>query len=54
MNWPKRHRETKVTRESKAYCQFHQQSGHSTDDCIDLMNEIERLIKMGYLKDYVL
>ncbi|KAJ1381764.1 hypothetical protein SESBI_44834 [Sesbania bispinosa] len=35
------------------WCEFHKVKGHDTEECWDLMNQIERLIKDGYLKRYV-
>ncbi|KAJ1397405.1 hypothetical protein SESBI_31838 [Sesbania bispinosa] len=32
------------------WCEFHKVKGHDTEECWDLMNQIERLIKDGYLK----
>ncbi|XP_073049403.1 uncharacterized protein [Primulina eburnea] len=43
---PKRQRSDK-------YCRFHKDKGHSTEDCFSLRAEIEKLIKRGYLNDYV-
>ncbi|KAL0428202.1 UNVERIFIED_CONTAM: hypothetical protein Slati_2995000 [Sesamum latifolium] len=38
---------------SDKYCKFHKDRGHRTEDCYHLKNEIEKLIQMGYLKEYV-
>ncbi|KAJ1400256.1 Ribonuclease H superfamily [Sesbania bispinosa] len=35
------------------WCEFHRLKGHDTEECWDLMNQIEHLIKDGYLKRYV-
>ncbi|KAJ1439596.1 hypothetical protein SESBI_02542 [Sesbania bispinosa] len=35
------------------WCEFHRVQGHDTEECWDLMNQIERLIKDGYLRRYV-
>ncbi|KAJ1391112.1 hypothetical protein SESBI_36936, partial [Sesbania bispinosa] len=35
------------------WCEFHKVKGHDTEECWDLMNQNERLIKDGYLKRYV-
>lgn len=52
IKWSRKHRESRGTRESNSYCKFHKQRGHSTETCIDLMNEIERLLDLGHLKDF--
>ncbi|KAL0308760.1 UNVERIFIED_CONTAM: hypothetical protein Sradi_5818300 [Sesamum radiatum] len=38
---------------SKKYCRFHWDRGHTTEECHYLMNEIEKLIQHGYLKEYI-
>ncbi|KAJ1383729.1 Peptidase S8/S53 domain [Sesbania bispinosa] len=35
------------------WCEFHRVQGHDTEECWDLMNQIERLIKDGYLRRYI-
>ncbi|KAL0319057.1 UNVERIFIED_CONTAM: hypothetical protein Sangu_2061900 [Sesamum angustifolium] len=38
---------------SEKYCRFHRDRGHTTEECHHLMNEIEKLIQHGYLKEYI-
>ncbi|KAL0317554.1 UNVERIFIED_CONTAM: hypothetical protein Sangu_2169700 [Sesamum angustifolium] len=38
---------------SVKYCHFHWDRGHTTEECHHLMNEIEKLIQRGYLKEYI-
>ncbi|PIN21723.1 hypothetical protein CDL12_05578 [Handroanthus impetiginosus] len=38
---------------SDKFCQFHNDYGHDTDECAYLRNEIEKLIKKGYHKEFV-
>ncbi|KAL0351222.1 UNVERIFIED_CONTAM: hypothetical protein Sradi_4271400 [Sesamum radiatum] len=38
---------------SEKYCRFHRDRGHTTEECHHLMNEIEKLIQRGYLKEYI-
>ncbi|XP_073133782.1 uncharacterized protein [Henckelia pumila] len=40
-------------KKSDEYCHFHKDKGHSTEDCFSLRAKIEKLIKRGYLKDFV-
>lgn len=47
-------RETDFTRSSNEYCHFHRQAGHSTNNCTTLKSEIERLIGLGYLTDFLM
>ncbi|KAL0394780.1 UNVERIFIED_CONTAM: hypothetical protein Slati_4444200 [Sesamum latifolium] len=38
---------------SDKFCQFHNDYGHTTEECGHLKREIERLIQNGYLQEYV-
>ncbi|XP_077251544.1 uncharacterized protein LOC143890746 [Tasmannia lanceolata] len=38
---------------SNKYCRFHQDHGHTTDDCYHLKNEIERLAGLGKFDRYL-
>ncbi|PIM99045.1 hypothetical protein CDL12_28463 [Handroanthus impetiginosus] len=38
---------------SDKFCQFHNDYGHDTDECAHLKNEIEKLIKKGYLREFI-
>ena len=40
-------------RDNTRYCEFHRDHEHRTDDCIQLMKEIEYLIRRGYLRRYI-
>ena len=42
-----------ATRDNTRYCEFHRDYGHRTDDCIQLMKEIEYLIQRGYLRRFI-
>ncbi|GAA0165908.1 hypothetical protein LIER_21188 [Lithospermum erythrorhizon] len=35
------------------YCEYHREHGHATKECRVLQEEIEKLIKRGYLKEFV-
>ncbi|KAL0401833.1 UNVERIFIED_CONTAM: hypothetical protein Slati_4213200 [Sesamum latifolium] len=39
--------------QSEKFCHFHNDYGHTTEECRHLTNEIERLIQNGYLQEYV-
>ncbi|KAL0361729.1 UNVERIFIED_CONTAM: hypothetical protein Sradi_3857400 [Sesamum radiatum] len=38
---------------SEKFCRFHNDYGHTTEECRHLKSEIERLIQNGYLQEYV-
>ncbi|KAL0446596.1 UNVERIFIED_CONTAM: hypothetical protein Slati_1787500 [Sesamum latifolium] len=46
-------RDTPQRPKSDKFCRFHNDYGHSTEECRHLKNEIERLIHNGYLQEYV-
>ena len=35
------------------YCRYHKDVGHTMEECITLKDEIEKLIRRGYLQDYI-
>nr|XP_009769830.1 PREDICTED: uncharacterized protein LOC104220630 [Nicotiana sylvestris] len=39
------------TRKSNALCEFHQERGHKTKDCIDLQQEVANMLNQGHLKE---
>ncbi|XP_050259739.1 uncharacterized protein LOC126704771 [Quercus robur] len=47
-----RRRDDKNPRQNK-YCRFHRDHGHNTEDCRDLREQIEELIRKGKLQKYV-
>lgn len=40
-------------RDDNKYCKYHRDYDHHTDDCYQLKEEIEALIRRGRLKEYV-
>ncbi|XP_021598830.1 uncharacterized protein LOC110604831 [Manihot esculenta] len=40
-------------RDPDKYCRYHRTHGHDTNNCFQLITEIERLIKRGHLKNFV-
>ncbi|XP_019228076.1 PREDICTED: uncharacterized protein LOC109209287 [Nicotiana attenuata] len=38
-------------RKSNVLCEFHQERGHRTEDCIGLRQEVVRMLNQGYLKE---
>jgi hypothetical protein len=45
--------ETDKMKASSQFCEYHEQKGHRTEDCIHLKNEIQRLIELGHLQEFV-
>ncbi|XP_074352368.1 uncharacterized protein LOC141691537 [Apium graveolens] len=41
------------SKDKKKYCEYHESSGHNTHECRQLKDEIEALIKEGYLGEWV-
>ncbi|KAL8155584.1 hypothetical protein AgCh_000826 [Apium graveolens] len=41
------------SRDKKKYCDYHESTGHDTHECRHLRDEIEELIKAGYLGEWI-
>ncbi|XP_010261650.1 PREDICTED: uncharacterized protein LOC104600421 [Nelumbo nucifera] len=54
VKWPPRLRGDPATRNPNVYCHFHQDHGHNIENCKNLHDEIEELIRREYLKNYIL
>ncbi|KAL0434520.1 UNVERIFIED_CONTAM: hypothetical protein Slati_2786300 [Sesamum latifolium] len=50
---PRSWRDTPQCPKSDNFCRFHNDYGHTMEECRHLKNEIERLIQNGYLQEYV-
>ncbi|KAK6150854.1 hypothetical protein DH2020_015786 [Rehmannia glutinosa] len=50
---PQPMKENPKRQKSEKYCHFHRDRGHTTEECHHLKNEIEKLIRRGYLKEFV-
>ncbi|XP_012846973.1 PREDICTED: uncharacterized protein LOC105966948 [Erythranthe guttata] len=50
---PRQMKENPKRQKSEKYCEYHQDRGHTTDECFQLKQEIERLIKKGRLGEFV-
>ncbi|CAA0833859.1 Unknown protein, partial [Striga hermonthica] len=54
VTWPATRFEGPTKPRSNKYCRFHRDYGHNTEDCRNLKDEIERLIRAGHLKEFVI
>ncbi|MQM08867.1 hypothetical protein Taro_041716, partial [Colocasia esculenta] len=54
VRWPQRMRSDPRRRDQNKYCRFHRNHGHDTSECRQLKDEIEDLIKRGYLGWFIL
>ncbi|KAL5578693.1 hypothetical protein UlMin_011135 [Ulmus minor] len=52
-NYPPGIRTPANKRDNKKYCRFHRDTGHTTEECRVLKDEVERLIQRGQLREYV-
>ena len=53
LEWPRSLHSSPHVRDKKKYCWFHKDHGHNTEDCKDLKEQIEELIRKGKLQKYV-
>ncbi|GAV61374.1 hypothetical protein CFOL_v3_04901, partial [Cephalotus follicularis] len=51
--WPERLRTSAENRNMEKYCRYHRDHGHDTEECRQLKNQIEDLIRKGHLRKYV-
>ncbi|KAL0410964.1 UNVERIFIED_CONTAM: hypothetical protein Slati_3686100 [Sesamum latifolium] len=54
LQWPQHTRFTPAKKYSSKYCKFHREKGHDTEDCFQLKDEIQKLVRQGYFKEYKL
>ncbi|PIN25092.1 hypothetical protein CDL12_02167 [Handroanthus impetiginosus] len=53
LRWPRRAASGPSNPPSNKFYKFHDEYGHTIDECTHLRNELERLVKLGYLKELV-
>nr|XP_009611683.1 uncharacterized protein LOC104105121 [Nicotiana tomentosiformis] len=51
VKWPPKMRSNPNTREFDALCEFHQERGHKTEDCIALRQKVVNMLRQVYLKE---
>ncbi|GAV61033.1 hypothetical protein CFOL_v3_04561 [Cephalotus follicularis] len=53
IQWPEKMRSSAEKRNTEKYCRYHLDHGHDTEECRQLKNQIEDLIRKGHLRKYV-
>jgi len=53
LKWPKRMKGNPSKRNKNTYCRFYRDHEHDTNECYDLKQQIEVLIKQGKLKNFL-
>ncbi|XP_070017973.1 uncharacterized protein [Nicotiana sylvestris] len=51
VQWLQKMKSDPSTRRSNVLCEFYQERGHKTEDCIGLRQEVVRTLNQGYLKE---
>ncbi|XP_075674752.1 uncharacterized protein LOC142643928 [Castanea sativa] len=51
--WPNKMAGDPMRRNQNLHCQYHQERGHTTEDCWTLWNHLEQLVKEGRLKQFL-
>ncbi|KAK9705346.1 hypothetical protein RND81_07G049900 [Saponaria officinalis] len=53
VRWPKKSNNPNTKKDTSKHCDFHNDFGHDTYDCIALRNEVAYLVKHGLLDDLI-
>ncbi|XP_065617618.1 uncharacterized protein LOC136062473 [Quercus suber] len=53
LKWPEKMKGDPNKRNKNKYCRFHRDYGHDIDECYDLKQQIENLIRQGKLRHFV-
>ncbi|XP_065638665.1 uncharacterized protein LOC136071377 [Quercus suber] len=53
LKWPEKMKGDPNKRNRNKYCCFHRDHGHDTDECFDLKQQIENLIRQGKLRNFL-
>ena len=53
LKWPEKMKGDPNKRSRNKYCRFHRDHGHDTDECFDLKQQIENLIRQGKLRNFL-
>ena len=53
LKWPEKMKGDPNKCNQNKYCRFHRDHGHDTDECFDLKQQIENLIRQGKLRNFL-
>ena len=53
LKWPKKVKGDPNKHNRNKYCRFHRDHGHDTDECFDLKQQIENLIRLEKLRNFL-
>ena len=53
LKWSEKMKGNPNKRNRSKYCRFHRDHGHDTDECFDLKQQVENLIRQGKLKSFL-
>ena len=53
LKWPEKMKGDPNKRNRNKYCRFHRDHGHDIDECFDLKQQIENLIRQGKLRNFL-
>ena len=53
LKWPEKMKGDPNKHNKTKYCRFHRDHRHDTDECFDLKQQIENLIRQGKLKNFL-
>ncbi|XP_059636182.1 uncharacterized protein LOC132278409 [Cornus florida] len=53
LKWPPKLKSDPARRPRDKYCRFHKDHGHATEDCFNLKDQIETLIRMGHIRKFI-
>ncbi|XP_065621907.1 uncharacterized protein LOC136064280 [Quercus suber] len=53
LKWPEKMKGDPNKRNWNKYCRFHRDHGHDTEECFDLKQQIENLIRQGKLRNFL-
>ncbi|XP_059654529.1 uncharacterized protein LOC132301280 [Cornus florida] len=53
LKWPPKLKSDPARRPRDKYCRFYKDHGHATDDCFDLKDQIETLIRRGHMRKFI-